>query len=130
MKNKTEKQVIKLPKYKNHDNAHLYPKDYEKVDSVSLTIQSEVLSLKEIVERFSKSYPAHLERMGYYDGNSDYEDFDDVDQTRNPDFDLSDADELKGYLKEKAKRAKFEQFSKKTETIKNPEINDNSPEKI
>lgn len=88
----------KLPKYKTQDNADLYPKVYDKIDPISITIPNETYSLREIVEKFSKSYPTNLQRNGYYD---DTEDFDDIDVTRQPDFDLVDAMELKNALKQK-----------------------------
>lgn len=96
---------IKLPRYKTHENAHLFPKTYEPVSEVSMTIQNETLSLREIVEKFSREYPSHLQRQGYYDyDENSNEDFDDVDLTRNSDFDLVDAYELKEQIQSKKKQ--------------------------
>lgn len=99
-KQKTETKTVQ-PKFKTNYNTHLFPIRGENLDPVSITVPDESYSLREIVERFRREYPSHMLRMGYYDGEEDYDNFDDVDLTRTPDFDLSDALALKKELNEK-----------------------------
>jgi hypothetical protein len=94
--------------------------DKEKVDPISVTVPNETYSLKDIVERFSKEYPKQLLRTGYYDDSEGDIDFDDIDPTRSPDFDLSDSIELKNKLFEKG----YKEKAKKTleNVIETPKI--------
>lgn len=113
---KNDLENNKPTRFKTNYNAHLFPKNYEVNDKPSLTIQNDALSLRDIVERFSREYPAALQRKGYYDfDESSQDNFDDVDQTRNPDFDYVDAHDLKQALKSK-KEQKISSFTKKTTT--------------
>lgn len=92
------------PKFKTNYNGYKSVNDYEKVDPVSITVPNETFSLRDIVNKFSREYPKQLLREGYYDGENDDIDFDDVDLTRQPDFDYVDAFELKGEIQEKYKK--------------------------
>lgn len=107
----------KLPKYKTQDNANLFPQDFEINVGPSMTIQNDTYSLRDIIEKFSREYPHELERRGYYDIDDDSEDFDDVDITRNGDFDLSDAHDLREKIREKEQN--MSSFRKKSDHSKN-----------
>ncbi|AXH78086.1 MAG: hypothetical protein [Microviridae sp.] len=125
----------KLPKYKTSDNAQLFPKIGEINSGEIMTIPNDTYSLRDIVEKFSREYPKALQRTGYYDYDENaQENFDDIDETRNADFDYVDAMELKENIKEKRKpKEKKEQnmITFKQKTIEE-EIarNEGTPEQI
>lgn len=120
MKRETKKLQEK-PRFRTNYNGYKSETDFEKVDPISLTIPNETYSLRDIVEKFSREYPKHLLRMGYSDEIDETDpDFDDVDLTRVPGFDLVDAYEMmEDYKSKKSKKApdtKQEDISsKKTE---------------
>lgn len=99
-------------KFRTQYNRELTPSNSEKIDPVSITIQNDTYSLRDIIEKFSKEYPKHLLRQGYYDGDENY---DEIDPTRSPDFDLSEAFELKKELVEKSSKKKLLSSLKNTE---------------
>ncbi|AXH73068.1 MAG: hypothetical protein [Microviridae sp.] len=97
------KKETKLPRFKTNYNAHLYNNEMGEHNYLpSMTIHNDTYSLRDIMEKFSREYPKNLERNGYYD-DVDENDFDDIDITRQPDFDLVDAHELRDNLKSKYK---------------------------
>lgn len=116
----------KLPKYKTQDNAWMFPITFEANSGISMTIQNDTYSLREIVEKFTREYPVHLQRTGYYDQDFENENFDDVDITRTPDFDLTDAIELKQQIREKEQ--KMSSFKKNKNAEKNEVIQDKQVE--
>lgn len=121
MKNKIKTEEHK-PRFKTNYNGFKSITDYEKVDPVSITVPNETFSLKDIVEKFTREYPKEMLRTGYYDEiNDENPDFDDIDITRSPEFDLVDAYELKENIKQKHKDALY--YKAKTEK---PLINSNS----
>ncbi|AXH77706.1 MAG: hypothetical protein [Microviridae sp.] len=80
--------------------------EFEKIDPVSMTIQDQTYSLRDIVEKFSREYPRAMLKNGYFD---DIDDFDDIDETRLPDFDYVDAIDLRENIKNKQKTQKTTQ---------------------
>lgn len=101
---KNEKKESK-PRFKTNYNNYKSESDFEKLEKGSLTLQDESYSLREIIEKFSREYPKHLLRTGYSDEvNFDEPDWDDIDPTRQPDFDLTDAIELREKLREKSRK--------------------------
>lgn len=116
---KIEKQ--EKPRFRTNYNNYKSIEDFEWCDPISVTIPNETYSLREIVERFSREYPKHLMRNGYYDDvNENDPDFDDVDQTRLPDFDLVDAYELKQVINSKFNKKQEKEIKK--EPIKEQNI--------
>jgi len=75
-------------------------------DQVSVTIQNDQISLRTLVEKFSKSIPDSYFRQGYYDGNENFDNFEDQDLTRSPEFDYAEAEELREKLQQKTKQKK------------------------
>ncbi|AXH75010.1 MAG: hypothetical protein [Microviridae sp.] len=96
----------KTDRFKTQYNRITKPSDYTHITGESMTVPNESYSLKEIVEKFSREYPKHMLRTGYFDGEENDIDFDDIDPTRQGDFDLTDAIELKEKIFEKQKTKK------------------------
>lgn len=101
-----KKETKQKPRFRTNYNGYVSDADKEVIDPISITIPNETYSLRDIVERFSKEYPSHLMRTGYYDeideANPDWDDF---DPTRSADFDLVDAHELKEKISSKKKKS-------------------------
>lgn len=70
----------------------------------SKTVPNEALSIAEILQRFTQGYEAPR-KQSYY---SNTEDFEDIDPTRSPDFDLADAHEEMTALNARIRRAQTE----------------------
>lgn len=61
----------------------------------SQTVVGQAYTVREILERFTRGLNPGVMRSGSYDLDAD---FDDIDETRNPDFDLSDVTRIKNDL--------------------------------
>lgn len=67
----------------------------------TLTVPNQAEDLKNILRRFANGQPLPIGRQIYHDG---LDDFDQIDETLNPDFDLSDMTKLQESVKENAER--------------------------
>jgi len=87
--------------------------NYEKGGGESLTIPDQSLTIRQILERFTRGQVldvAHHDSIGYDDP-----DFDDVDPTLDPAFDIIDAYNLKNEIQERQKnRQKAVEKSRQT----------------
>lgn len=97
-----------LPRIKSWANAHLFPRQYEKIDPESMTIQGEAYSVKELLLRANQGIIAQGRKDVMYDESDDP---DDIDYLRlNDTLDMSDiTDErirLEGELDEAEAREK------------------------
>lgn len=116
---KQTKITQEKPRFKTNYNGYRSNSDFEKVDPVSITVPNEAYSLKDIIDKFSREYPKNLLRNGYFDQEFDGEDFEDIDPTRQPDFDLVDAYELREQINEKKKPVKQVKNSPELDQVEN-----------
>lgn len=62
------------------------------MDQESMTIPNQSYSVREILQRFQAGTLANISKPIYYELEDDSDDFDNVDITQSPDFDLVDAE--------------------------------------
>lgn len=60
-----------LPRYRSPLNAHMFPKFFERVSPISETIPDQSLSIKEILDRYSRGLGVEGERFAVYHGDED-----------------------------------------------------------
>ncbi|AXH76041.1 MAG: hypothetical protein [Microviridae sp.] len=96
-----QKQSEGLPKFRTQYNAHLYPKQYEKNNGISMTVPGQGYSLKDILEKFTNGMALDVQHLGQYAENPD---FDNIDPTLSPDFDLSDMSEIQSEQQARAEQ--------------------------
>lgn len=63
-----------MPKFKTQYNAKEFPKNYEKNTLPSCTIPDQTMSIKTILDRFSKGLPVAGQRVPMYDEHNDLPD--------------------------------------------------------
>ena len=106
---------------------------YEKGGGEKMTIPGEALTVRELLLKHTQGVLDPIQKTPYYSGT---EDFDDVDPTTDPAFDLTDATEIKQDLDEKiqarkakeageektkgAERAKTEEKAKEAKDVMDP----------
>lgn len=97
------------------------PKDHpgEKNDLPSLTVPDQSFTIAEILEKHTQGIPLGILKQGSYSGT---EDFDDFDETRRPDFDLVDAQDLTEQIGQVVE-------SEEVDTAKNEELETKSKQK-
>lgn len=86
-----------VPTFKTPYNADKFPKDDEINLEPSLTVPDEQLSIREIVERFSKGLPlpSTMTKQGHYELDED-------DESEFPDTSKMDITEKEDYIEERA----------------------------
>lgn len=98
-----------------------------------ITQPGESYTIQELLAKHARGIMPPVERPVYYDNN----DLDDIDQTKRPDFDLTDADNLSYQLKSKSlqnkalKKAalKPQDLPAESETKTNDDLNDEQKQK-
>lgn len=88
----------------------------------SITIPDESFTVKEILERFTTGMPLSLSKQPIYDSEAS---FDDIDETRDPAFDLADAtlarDLMNAEFTTKKEAAKAAKAAKEADEKRNAE---------
>lgn len=99
-----------LPRYRSPLNSHLFPKYFEPVSPISETIPDQSLSIKEILDRYSRGLGINGEQFAVYHGEED-------EMPVLQKMDLSEIQELQEDLAEytRIKREEFEQEKKEQE---------------
>lgn len=69
-----------------------FNEDFEYPDPISVTIPDESYTIPEILEKYTKGIAPQVALHGFYE--SDTPDFDSIDPTKDPAFDIVDATEL------------------------------------
>lgn len=123
---------MKIPKFRSNYFYPRLPQDHEKPVGESLTIQDQSYTVKELLFKSQQGISPGIARKAYY---QETEDFEDTDETKLPDFDLSDVTRIQNDLLEsieRKKRAKLEHAKKLREEKKNkkPDTSDDEPEKV
>lgn len=81
-------------KFKTNYNVEEFPPLFPDLDPKSETVPGMSMSILEIIRRCASGTNPAIERPIFYDGNSEDLNYDMVDPTSRPDFDLLDADEI------------------------------------
>lgn len=88
---------------RNKANFKLSKQDLEFNDEPSLTVPDEAHSVKQILEKFVSGIPLSISQDGKYESEVN---FDSVDVTRNPAFDLTDAEAEANDIEKRYQEAK------------------------
>nr|QJB19970.1 MAG: hypothetical protein [Microvirus sp.] len=117
----------------NYVNAHNYvhkKSHFETVDKVSMTVPDQAMTIKQILEKYTNGINPNVSRqVGYHDGEPT---FDDIDPTRDPEFDLADITIHKDELEKKIslqEQRESEKIKKKKESEKIEDSKKQNPEK-
>ena len=78
-----------MKNFRNPYNFKLEAKDLENKEGKSLTVPDQSFTVQEILLKFTSGIPLNIGLEVEYEG--DDPSFDDIDETRQPDFDLADA---------------------------------------
>lgn len=94
-------ETITIPIVKNWLNKHLFPKDYEENNSLSLTIPDQSMSVSEMLERQAKGLPISFNAgTPYFLGDEEMPDIHKMD--------LSEIQDLREFIAEKKAQAQEE----------------------
>jgi len=117
----------KIPTYRTPSNYHLHPRVYEKNDDPSMTIPGESYSIRELLEKQTQGIMPPIHRQQIYDENPTF----DTDTTvHNPDYDLTDKENLLIEKKAQLELLIKEQKQKKDQgSSKTRELNSGSTKK-
>lgn len=89
------------------------PEDFEAVSDEDMTVPDDSYSIQQILTQFSNGIRPNIALDGQY---SDTEDFEDYDRFSDPDFDLSDIEEIKSSVEKTLGKHKQKQTLQTQET--------------
>lgn len=87
--------------FKSNYNENKFPREFHKNELPSETVPGMSMSITEIIRRCASGINPPIQHNVIYDGESQDLDFDNLDPTTVPDFDLADADEIERFFERK-----------------------------
>lgn len=101
------KKEEKKPRFRTAYNFKLDKSDLEPGGGVSVCVPGEAMTIAEIARRFASGITDNIARKPVYEDESRGElGFGDVDETRDPAFDLADVTEIQDDIKSRLSKAK------------------------